>query len=418
MTTSDDILKTHTKNAMTIVIAGGIVLALSFGVRAVFGGIVEPLSDELFDGRIEIFSLSIAIQNLVWGIAQPGFGMLADKYGDRLALWLGFIFYVVGMVICTLGTTPFAQYMSAGVLVGMGISGTAFGTVLAVVGRSAPIEKRTQYLGITSAIGSTGQFLLPLLVSWLTQWLDWRLTLIVVTGALLPMMLCIPFLSANDSLEKEGSDISINETINQAFGHKSYVLLAAGFFVCGFHLAFITAHFPNFVQKFCVSTTSTGEELRALGLLALSFAGLANIFGTLITSKLGSTYPKPYLLAGIYSLRAVVIFIFISLPITPVSVIIFAVIMGSIWLSTVPLTSSLILVMFGPKAMGTLFGFVFLSHQLGSFTGVWLGGVFFDHYGSYDQIWMISIALSVFAAIAHLLVQEKEAPRKYIVLSN
>lgn len=418
MTTSDDILKTHTKNAMTIVIAGGIVLALSFGVRAVFGGIVEPLSDELFDGRIEIFSLSIAIQNLVWGIAQPGFGMLADKYGDRLALWLGFIFYVVGMVICALGTTPFAQYMSAGVLVGMGISGTAFGTVLAVVGRSAPIEKRTQYLGITSAIGSTGQFLLPLLVSWLTQWLDWRLTLIVVTGALLPMMLCIPFLSANKSLEKEGSDISINETINQAFGHKSYVLLAAGFFVCGFHLAFITAHFPNFVQKFCVSTTSTAEELRALGLLALSFAGLANIFGTLIASKLGSIYPKPYLLAGIYSLRAVVIFIFISLPITPVSVIIFAVIMGSIWLSTVPLTSSLILVMFGPKAMGTLFGFVFLSHQLGSFAGVWLGGVFFDLYGSYDQIWMISIALSVFAAIAHLLVQEKEAPGKDMVLSN
>ncbi len=417
MTISDNTSKQYTDNATTIVIAGGIVLALSFGVRAVFGGIVEPLSDDLFDGRIEIFSLSIAIQNLVWGLAQPGFGMLADKYGDRLALWLGFIFYVVGMVICTLGTTPFAQYMSAGVLVGMGISGTAFGTVLAVVGRTAPEEKRTKYLGITSAIGSSGQFLLPLLVSWLTQWLDWRLTLIVVTGALLPMMLCIPFLSAKPGSEIEGSDISINQTIQNAFGHTSYVLLTAGFFVCGFHLAFITAHFPNFVQKFCVSTSSA-EELRALGLFALSLAGLANIFGTLIASKLGSIYPKPYLLAAIYSLRAIAILIFISLPITPVSVLIFAVFMGGIWLSTVPLTSSLILVMFGPRAMGTLFGFVFLSHQLGSFTGVWLGGVFFDRYGSYDQIWWLSIALSVFAAVTHLLVHEKQAPTIKLALNN
>lgn len=417
MTTSDNISKQYTDNATTIVIAGGIVLALSFGVRAVFGGIVEPLSDDLFDGRIEIFSLSIAIQNLVWGLAQPGFGMLADKYGDRLALWLGFIFYVVGMVICTLGTTPFAQYMSAGVLVGMGISGTAFGTVLAVVGRSAPEEKRTKYLGITSAIGSSGQFLLPLLVSWLTQWLDWRLTLVVVTGALLPMMLCIPFLSAKSGSEVEGSDISINQTIQNAFGHTSYVLLTAGFFVCGFHLAFITAHFPNFVQKFCVSTSSA-EELRALGLFALSLAGLANIFGTLLASKLGSIYPKPYLLAAIYSLRAIAILIFISLPITPVSVLIFAVFMGGIWLSTVPLTSSLILVMFGPRAMGTLFGFVFLSHQLGSFTGVWLGGLFFDRYGSYEQIWWLSIALSVFAAVTHLLVHEKQAPKIKLVLNN
>ncbi len=417
MTTSDNISKQYTDNATTIVIAGGIVLALSFGVRAVFGGIVEPLSDDLFDGRIEIFSLSIAIQNLVWGLAQPGFGMLADKYGDRLALWLGFIFYVVGMVICTLGTTPFAQYMSAGVLVGMGISGTAFGTVLAVVGRSAPEEKRTKYLGITSAIGSSGQFLLPLLVSWLTQWLDWRLTLVVVTGALLPMMLCIPFLSAKSGSEVEGSNISINQTIQNAFGHTSYVLLTAGFFVCGFHLAFITAHFPNFVQKFCVSTSSA-EELRALGLFALSLAGLANIFGTLLASKLGSIYPKPYLLAAIYSLRAIAILIFISLPITPVSVLIFAVFMGGIWLSTVPLTSSLILVMFGPRAMGTLFGFVFLSHQLGSFTGVWLGGLFFDRYGSYEQIWWLSIALSVFAAVTHLLVHEKQAPTIKLVLNN
>ena len=160
------------RDTLIVVIAGGIILALAFGVRSVFGGIVEPLSNDLFGGRIEVFSLSIAIQNLVWGLAQPGFGMIADKYGDRIALWLGFFFYILGMGICVCGTSPFAQHMGAGVLVGMGISGTAFGTVLAVVGRVAPPEKRGYYLGVTSAIGSAGQAILPLVVSWLVQWVD------------------------------------------------------------------------------------------------------------------------------------------------------------------------------------------------------------------------------------------------------
>ena len=411
MTANPTTIGSGHRGGLTIVLAGSVVLALAFGVRSVFGGIVQPLSSDLFGGSIEIFSLSIAIQNLVWGLAQPGFGIIADKFGDRRALWLGFACYLAGMLICVVGTTPLAQHVGAGVLVGMGISGTAFGVVLAVVGRAAPEEKRARYLGIASAMGSIGQVVLPLLVSWLVEWLDWRMTLVVVTFALAPMALCIPFLRTNVSPTTASADsASITQTVKKAFGHSSYTLLSAGFFVCGFHLAFITAHLPNYVQNFCVSTASAAE-LRALGLQALALAGFANIFGTLFASHLGTRFPKPYVLAAIYALRALAILIFISLPVTPTSVMIFALVMGGLWLSTVPLTSALVLTMFGPRAMGTLFGFVFLSHQLGGFAGVWLGGVFFDRYASYDQVWYLAIALGVLSALGHLLVQERAAPR-------
>jgi len=404
------------RDTTVIVLAGGIVLALAFGVRSVFGGIVQPLSDDLFGGRIEIFSLSIAIQNLVWGVAQPGFGLIADKWGDRKALWIGLVCYVAGMAVCAAGTTPLAQHMGAGVLVGMGVAGTAFGVVLAVIGRAVPEDKRTHYLGIASAMGSTGQVVLPLFVSWLTEWMDWRMTLLAVTATLIPMVLCIPLLKAKTGPSAgggAGAEIdgeALGRTVRRAFGHSSYTLLSAGFFVCGFHLAFITAHFPNFVQNFCASPASAAE-LRALGLQALALAGLANIVGTLVAARLGTRFPKPYVLAAIYALRAVAILAFITLPVTPASVIVFALAMGGLWLSTVPLTSALVLTMFGPRAVGTLFGFVFLSHQLGSFAGVWLGGVLFDHYGSYDQVWDLAIALGVLSAVAHLLVRERPAPR-------
>ena len=254
---------------MPIVLAGGVVLALSFGVRAIFGGVVEPLSDELFGGSIGVFSLSIAIQNLVWGLAQPGFGMVADKFGDRRALWLGFMCYVLGMMVCALGTTPLVQHFGAGVLVGMGVSGTAFGIILAVVGRAAPEDKRSYYLGITSAMGSAGQVVMPLMASWLTEWLDWRLMIIVITGALLPIAMCIPFLRVNESLLSSSAEYApVTQTVRSAFGHPSYLLLNMGFFVCGFHLAFITAHLPNYVQHFCVSSASP-DELRALARCSL-----------------------------------------------------------------------------------------------------------------------------------------------------
>ena len=289
----------------------------------------------------------------------------------------------------------------------MGISGTAFGVVLAAVGRTAPEEKHSQYLGIVSALGSVGQVVLPLAVSWLIEWYDWRVVMILVGIMLAPMALCIPLFRARPPRLTHESSISIADTVKQAFGHSSFVLLGIGFFVCGFHLAFITAHLPNYVENFCVATKMSPEELRALGLRALALVGLANIAGTLLASHLGTIFPKPNVLAAIYALRALAILIFIAVPLTPVSIMIFASAMGLFWLSTVPLTSALVLAMFGPRTMGTLFGFVFLSHQVGSFVGVWLGGALFDQFGNYDLIWQLAVLLGVLSALLHLCVRER-----------
>ncbi len=400
----------RSRDALVILTAGSLILALSLGVRSVFGGVVDPVSKDLFGGRIEIFSLSIAIQNLMWGLAQPAFGAIADRYGDRLAMWLGFFCYGAGMVICALGGTAFAQHMGAGVLVGMGLSGTAFGVVLAVVGRAAPPEKRSAYMGITSAFGSGGQVVLPLLVAGLIDTYDWRLVVLIVGATLIPIALCIPFLRVKAEQPRVSEQVSLSSYVGRAFGNTSFVMLTFGFFVCGFHLAFVTAHLPNYVENFCFAVGLTPEELRAFGLQALAVAGLTNIIGTLIASKLGMIYPKPYVLAWIYAIRAVVILVFISLPLTQTSVMIFALVMGFLWLSTVPLTSALVMVMFGPRAMGTLFGFVFLGHQMGSFLGVWLGGLYFDRYGDYEGIWILAIILGVLSAVMHLAVREEGIP--------
>ena len=393
------------RDAIAIVVAGGIILALSFGVRSVFGGVVEPISNELFGGKIEIFSVSIAIQNLVWGLAQPLFGAMADRYGDRRALWLGLAFYGLGMAVCVLGATPLAQHAGAGLLVGTGIAGTAFGVVLAAIGRAAPQEKRAAYLGIASALGSAGQVVLPLLMSWLIEIVDWQIAMIMIALMLLPMALCIPRMPT--AVAQSPTTEPLAGTIRHALCRPSYVLLGLGFYVCGFHLAFITAHLPTYVEHFCIATDMNREELRAFGLQALALVGLANIAGTLLASYLGSLVPKPYVLAAIYTLRAIAIYVFISLPLTPTSIMIFSLAMGVLWLSTVPLTSALVLSMFGPRAMGTLFGLIFLSHQLGSFTGVWLGGAYFDRFANYDTIWHLSIILGLLSAVIHLFVDER-----------
>ncbi|MEM9247242.1 MAG: MFS transporter [Pseudomonadota bacterium] len=397
---------------IVIVVAGGLILALSFGLRSVFGGFVEPLSQDLFDGQIAVFSLSLALQNLIWGVAQPVFGMLADKYGDRRALWTGFLCYGAGMALVVYGASPATMHLGAGLLVGMGIAGTAFGLVLAVVGRAAPVDKRDTYLGITSALGSAGQVVMPLLAAALTDWLDWRMALTILMLLLLPMALCIPLLRLEEPAPAAAAPPAppLMQTIANAFQQPSYVFLCAGFFVCGFHVAFISAHLPTYVQYFCSGTTMTPEELRGWGLQALSVVGLANIFGTLLASRLGTVFPKPYVLASIYGLRAVVILVFISAPLTPTSVMVFAAMMGVLWLSTVPLTSALVLTMFGPRAMATLFGFVFLSHQLGGFIGVWWAGQRFDLYADYDLVWQVSILLGIASAALHLMVRDGPAP--------
>ncbi|MDT8345823.1 MAG: MFS transporter [Thermohalobaculum sp.] len=388
-----------------IIVAGALMLSLSFGVRSIFGVMMDPISAS-FQWPREVFSMSLALQNIFWGLGQPLFGWLADRFGDRRALWLGFAVYLVGMLMSAYGQTPLAQHAGAGVMVGLGISGTAFGLILSVVGRATPEARRGQALALTAAFGSLGQMAMPALAGLMVQAIGWQTTLLVFTAMLLPMAACIPFMKAEmPASNASASDgLATGALLRRAFGHRSYLLLTAGFFVCGFHVAFIGAHFPAFVAEMCATPEGPATEL---GALTLSIVGIANFVATLIVGRLGTVYPKPFILSAIYALRAVVILVFISLPVTPASVIVFAAVFGLLWLTTVPLTSGLVATMFGPKNMGTLYGFVFLSHQVGSFAGIYLGGQVYDATGSYDLVWYVAIALGVFSAIVHLPVEDR-----------
>ncbi|MEO0819032.1 MAG: MFS transporter [Pseudomonadota bacterium] len=383
----------------TIILAGAVVLSLSFGVRSIFGVVLEPISLE-YNWPREVFSLSLAIQNIVWGLAQPFFGMIADRLGDRRALWIGLAIYIAGMALSTVGFLPWMQHLGAGVLVGMGVAGTAFGLVLSVVGRATPEEKRSKALALTAALGALGQMVLPVIAGLTTEAYGWQGTMVLMTLLLLPIAACIPFLKAEIPAGSQPEPaVPMQEMLRRAFGHSSYVLLTMGFFVCGFHVAFIAAHFPTYVAEVCGSVT--------LGAATLSIIGFANVVGTLLAGQLGARYPKPWILSAIYALRAVVILVFISVPPTPLTVVIFSMSMGVLWLSTVPLTTALVATMFGTRALGTLYGIVFVGHQVGSFLGVWLGGRVYDMTGTYDMVWYIAIALGIFSAIVHLPVRDR-----------
>ncbi|MEM6487030.1 MAG: MFS transporter [Pseudomonadota bacterium] len=384
-----------------IIAAAAVVLALSFGVRATFGIVLDPVS-QTFGWPIAVFSLSIAIQNMVWGLAQPLFGLIADRYGDRRALWLGLGCYALGMVATVVSTTPMMQHLGAGLLVGAGVSGTAFGIVLAVVGRAVPEARRAQAMGLTAALGAFGQVTLPPLASWLTVAYGWQTTMGVMTLLLLPMALAIPIMTpARRGTAPAAAEpaVPLGEMLRRAVGHPSYVLLALGFFVCGFHIAFMTVHLPTYIYDMCGSV--------ALGGTALAIIGGANVVGTLVAGQLGARFPKPYILSAIYALRAVVIAVFIAIPTTPLTVIVFSGIFGMLWLSTVPLTSALVATMFGTRALATLYGFVFLSHQVGSFFGVYIGGRVYDAFGTYEYMWYAAIVLGVVSALVHLPVRDR-----------
>jgi len=386
-------------NTAIVVAAGAVVLALGFGVRSIFGVVLDPISAEYGWPR-EVFSLSIAIQNIVWGLAQPGFGWIADRFGDRRALWLGFACYAAGMLIAALAATPWMQHLGTGLLVGMGVSGTGFGIVLSMVGRATAEADRSRVMGTTAALGSLGQMTLPILAGWLTAEFGWQVTLLVMAGLLTPMALCIPLIDPKTPPEDgpPEPEIATRALLRHAFGQTSYVLLNLGFFVCGFHVGFLTAHLPPYVAETCGSV--------ALGAAALSIIGAANIAGTWFFGRLGGRYPKPYLLSSIYAGRAVVIVAFLSVPPSPVTVVVFALVMGVLWLPTVPLTSALVASLFGPRHLGMLYGVVFLSHQVGAFLGVWMGGRVYDLTGAYDLLWWVAIGLGVLSAVVHLPVRE------------
>ena len=395
-----------------ILIAGCLIIMLSFAVRASFGVFQIPIAKEFGWLRAE-FSMAIAIQNLCWGIGQPFFGAIAEKLTDRKAIIIGALFYAYGLIMTSSAVTAGAMQFYE-IFVGFGIAGTGFGVILAVVGRASSNENRSMSLGIATAAGSVGQVFGAPTAELLLGVMTWQSVFLIFAAVIIGSLIFLPMMKTERVATKAKLEESIGQVLTKAFKDPSYTLIFLGFFSCGYQLAFITAHFPAFVSELCgpiqpsgalysVGITSTSR----LGALAISLIGLANVVGTLTAGYLGKRYSKKYLLSGIYLGRTVIATAFIALPITPISVILFSIAMGSLWLATVPLTTGLVAHIYGLRYMGTLYGIVFFSHQLGSFLGVWLGGRLYDMYGDYTAVWWIGVGVGAFSAVVHLPIRER-----------
>ena len=388
--------------APAVIVAAGCLIALiTYGLRTSFGLFIDPLSDGRGWGR-EVFALSLAIQNLVWGLGQPAAGAIADRYGSGRVLALGGLVYALGVALMAVSATPLALHLTAGVLVGIGLSGGSFTIVIAALGRLMPPDRRSWAMGMATAAGSFGQFLFAPLGQTFISGYGWvtALLLLATFAAIVPVLAAA--LRGGGAADEDGPTLSLRQATTAAFGHGSYLLLVSGFFVCGFHVAFITTHLPPHL-------TDSGVSPR-IAAWSLALIGLFNVVGSYGAGVLGNRGSKRRLLSGIYVGRAVAILLFITLPMTPIVVLGFAAAMGILWLSTVPLTSGLVAVMFGTRYLGMLFGFVFLSHQVGAFLGVWLGGVAYAQTGSYDPVWWAGIVLALAATALHWPIAEKRAP--------
>jgi MFS family permease len=395
-----------------VLIAGCLILMLGFSIRASFGMFQLPIATEFHWARAD-FSLAIAIQNLAWGIGQPIFGAVAEKFGDRKAVILGAIMYAAGLVASSFAVTP-GQHWLLEIIVGFGIAGTGFGVVLAVVGRASSPENRSLALGIATAAGSAGQVFGAPLAEVLLSFMPWQSVFLVFAALILCALFAVPFLRSPQVATRAELEESIGTVVKRAFKDPSFTMIFLGFFSCGYQLAFITAHFPAFVTERCGPIAAGGiladmgiTTTSALGAIAISVIGIFNIAGSIFAGALGKRYTKKYLLSGIYVARTVAAAIFISLPMTPATVLIFSAVMGALWLATVPLTSGLVAHIYGLRYMGTLYGIVFLSHQIGGFLGVWLGGKMYDLTGDYTLVWWIGVGVGAFSAIVHLPVREK-----------
>ena len=395
-----------------VLIAGCIIMMLGFAIRASFGVFQIPIAEEFGWPRAE-FSLAIAIQNLAWGIGQPIFGAIAEKMGDRKAIVLGALMYAAGLILSSFATTPGGHQLLE-ILVGFGIAGTGFGVILAIVGRASSDENRSMSLGIATAAGSAGQVIGAPAAELLLGFFPWQTVFIIFAGVMLASLFALPMMRAPKMASKQELEESLGTVLKRAFKDPSYTMIFLGFFSCGYQLAFITAHFPAFITEVCGPIAAGGvlagmgiTTTSGLGALAISLIGLANIGGTILAGYLGKKYTKKYLLAGIYTGRTLVALWFIMVPMTPTTVIIFSLAMGSLWLATVPLTSGLVAHIYGLRYMGTLYGIVIFSHQLGSFLGVWLGGRLYDATGDYTMVWWVGIGVGAFSAIVHLPVREK-----------
>lgn len=386
-----------------VLICGGIALTISLGVRHNFGLYLQPMTLDLGWNR-ETFAFAIALQNLVYGLAQPFTGMIADKFGAARVLIVGTLLYAIGLVLMSYSSTGWEFNLSAGLLVGAGLSCSGFSIVFGVVGRAFPAEKRTAALGVAGAAGSFGQFVMLPYGQALISHLGWHQAFLVLAVTVLLIVPLSAALVENKKVQSlEFHKQSIPEALREAFGHSGYMLLCSGYLVCGFQLMFISVHFPAYL----VDQHMTPET----GMTALALIGLFNIFGSYFWGWLGGRYAKKYLLSTLYFTRAAAIAVFIALPITPVSVFVFGSTIGFLWLGTVPLTNGLIAHIFGVRYLSTLGGIAFLFHQVGSFLGVSIAAWLFDTTGSYNLMWMLTIGMGIAAALINWPIDESQIVR-------
>ena len=385
-----------------VLVCGGLILTLGMGIRHGFGLFLQPISADMHWGR-ETFALALAVQNLVWGATQPFTGMLADKYGTARVVIAGALLYVAGLVWMAYPTSELTFVLAAGVLIGAGLSGITFSVIAGALGRAFPPEKRSMALGISAAAGSFGQFALLPLTQWLLSNVGWVGALVALGCVGLTIAPLAAALVERRVTQAHAFKQSATQAMSEALGHRGYVLLTIGFFVCGFQVVFVGVHLPAYLADHGLPTH--------VAVTALALIGLFNIVGTYTTGWLGAKMPKRYILSFIYFGRAVVIALFVFLPLSPVSVYAFAIALGLLWLSTVPPTNGIVAQIFGVRYLAMLSGFTFFSHQIGSFLGAWLGGVLYDTTGSYDLVWYLSIALGVIAGLINLPIDEREIAR-------
>jgi MFS family permease len=399
----------------TMLVCSSLILTLALGIRHSFGLFLQPMSMEHGWGR-EVFSLAIAIQNLLWGLSQPFTGMLADRYGAGRVLLAGGVMYAAGLVAMAFASTPLVFTVAAGVLIGFGMSSTTFNIVFGALGRAFPAGQRSKILGIGSAAGSFGQFAMLPLALVLISGLGWHwamLGLALTAATMIPAAFGVADKGYHGADKEHGGSagnggsaagLSMKDALAEAFRHRGFWLLGIGYFTCGFQIVFIGTHFPAFLIDQGLSARD--------GTVALALVGLFNIFGSYLAGHLGGRFPKTYLLSGLYAVRGVAIALLLAFPLTPLSVYVFAAAFGFTWLGTVPLTNGVVAGIFGVRHLAMLSGFVFMFHQVGSFFGSWLGGWIYDHTGSYNVVWIIAIGLSVVSTLVNLPIDERPTARE------
>ncbi|MCJ1885235.1 MFS transporter [Pseudomonas sp. LA21] len=384
-----------------ILLSGALILALSLGIRHGFGLFLAPMSAEFGWGR-ETFAFAIALQNLIWGIAQPFTGAIADRFGAMRTVLVGGILYAIGLVLMGYSDSAFSLSLSAGLLIGIGLSGTSFSVILGAVGRAVPLERRSMAMGISAAAGSFGQFAMLPGTLGLISWLGWSAALLAL-GLLVALIVPLSGLMRDKPLPIQGHEQTLGEALREAAGHSGFWLLSLGFFVCGFQVVFIGVHLPAYLVDRHLPAT--------VGTTVLALVGLFNVFGTYIAGWLGGRMSKPKLLTGLYLLRGVVIVAFLWAPLTVWTAYAFGIAMGLLWLSTVPLTNGTVATLFGVRNLSMLGGITFLFHQIGAFLGGWQGGYVYDHTGNYDLVWQVSILLSLLAGLLNWPVRERPVER-------